>query len=192
MSMFSNPKPAASLTSGLLARKGHARPAMRPQGYLGMTASPGDELGWNDMGEDHAPVQAVQPAPVQAVQSIPEPIAPVVPIAPPPVLQQRAAIEETFSVEAAVQAEAAAPVAVSAPVALAPRPARAPQALALKSKAAFTLRLDADRHLKLRLASAVRHQSAQQLVTEALDHFLDSLTDVDALARQLGGREGRD
>jgi len=33
--MMSEPKPFASLSSGLLARKGHARPAMRPQGFTG-------------------------------------------------------------------------------------------------------------------------------------------------------------
>jgi hypothetical protein len=52
-------------------------------------------------------------------------------------------------------------------------------------KAAFTLRLDAERHLKLRLASAVRGRSAQLLVTEALDAFLATMPDVDALHGQL-------
>ena len=56
---------------------------------------------------------------------------------------------------------------------------------AKKGKAAFTLRLDQDRHLKLRLASAVSGRSAQQLVTEALDAFLDTLPEVGALASQL-------
>jgi predicted DNA-binding protein len=60
-----------------------------------------------------------------------------------------------------------------------------------KAKAAFTLRLDTDRHLRLRLASAVTNRSAQQLVTEALDAFLESLTDVDTLATQLSTRGGR-
>jgi len=74
-----------------------------------------------------------------------------------------------------------------------PRPALAPAAaerlareVARKSKAAFTLRLDNDRHLRLRLASAVTNRSAQQLVTEALDAFLESLTEVETLARQVG------
>src|SRR5690606_16364988 len=39
-------------------------------------------------------------------------------------------------------------------------------------RAAFTLRLDANRHLKLRLASTVKNRSAQQLVTQALDKCL--------------------
>lgn len=52
-------------------------------------------------------------------------------------------------------------------------------------KAAFTLRLDAERHLKLRLAAAVGGRSAQALVTEALDAFLATLPDVAALHGQL-------
>jgi hypothetical protein len=58
-------------------------------------------------------------------------------------------------------------------------------------KAAFTLRLDADRHLKLRLASAVVGRSAQQMVTEALDIFLASLPDIDRLAQQLPRGEAK-
>ena len=43
------PKAFASLSSGLLARKGAARPAMRPQGF-GQGGSGLEDLGWNDMG----------------------------------------------------------------------------------------------------------------------------------------------
>ena len=52
-------------------------------------------------------------------------------------------------------------------------------------RAAFTLRLDAKRHLKLRLASTVRNRSAQQLVTEALDRFLRDIPEVELLARNI-------
>lgn len=55
-------------------------------------------------------------------------------------------------------------------------------ALADGRRAAFTLRVDADRHLKLRLACTLSGRSAQQLVTEALDQLLDSLPDVAELA----------
>jgi len=54
-----------------------------------------------------------------------------------------------------------------------------------KNKAAFTLRLDEERHLRLRLASAVSGRSAQQIVTGALDAFLESLPEVGELARHL-------
>ena len=52
-------------------------------------------------------------------------------------------------------------------------------------KAAFTLRLDADRRLKLRLASAVTGRSAQQMLTQALDDLLMTLPEIDRLAEQL-------
>src|SRR4051794_40310982 len=53
-------KPYASLSSGLLARKGGAKPAMRPQGFNGFaagglgTGNGGslEDLGWNDMGPE--------------------------------------------------------------------------------------------------------------------------------------------
>ena len=51
-----------------------------------------------------------------------------------------------------------------------------------KARAAFTLRLDRERHLKLRLASALGHRSAQAIVTEALDAFLHALPGLDTLA----------
>lgn len=79
---------------------------------------------------------------------------------------------------------APAPVARSkpspAPVARrAPRPRVAP---GTKGKAAFTLRLDPDRHLKLRLACAVDGRSAQMLVTQALDDFLAGMPELEAMA----------
>lgn len=203
---FGTSKPMASLSSSLLARKGQARPAMRPQGYVSLTPSH-DDLGWNDMGEELAPAHT----PHIAIAPVAEPIeAPA-----PEVLRQRAALDESFT-PPVVEVEAFEPEAFE-PEAYAPEPepefvpepAPAPkppvttivskgtlarvakQAKASKSKAAFTLRLDNDRHLRLRLASAVTNRSAQHLVTEALDAFLESLTDVDALATQLSTGHGR-
>jgi hypothetical protein len=76
------------------------------------------------------------------------------------------------------------PKLVSAPAA-APAPRRAPRprsAPGSKAKAAFTLRLDPERHLKLRLACAVDGRSAQQLVTDALDQLLERVPELDGLA----------
>jgi len=61
-------------------------------------------------------------------------------------------------------------------------------ALADGRRAAFTLRVDAERHLKLRLACTVKGRSAQQLVTQALDQLLDSLPDIADLAAQVAKR----
>jgi hypothetical protein len=180
--MYGTPKPTASLSSGLLARKGHARPAMRPQGFVQLNhAAPHEDLGWNDMGDETAPpVPVVAPAPVETIE--PQPT--------PPVLQQRAALDEQFGEAAVAPEPAPAPVPAPRPVAKAATPGSISRAVkAAKTKAAFTLRLDNNRHLRLRLASAVHNRSAQHLVTEALDAFLDSLTEVDALARQLDARD---
>ncbi len=83
---------------------------------------------------------------------------------------------------------ASAPAVVSvAPNVTANKPARAakPRAgTAGKGKAAFTLRLEQDRHLKLRLACAVQGISAQMLVTQALDQLLADMPELDALAEK--------
>jgi len=77
-------------------------------------------------------------------------------------------------------AVARVPVPVSAPAA---RRAASPRAApGSKAKAAFTLRLDPARHLKLRLACAVGGRSAQMLVTDALDALLAAMPELDAMA----------
>lgn len=71
------------------------------------------------------------------------------------------------------------PVVVRAPVT--PRVATAKSS----RRAAFTLRLDAERHLKLRLAATMQGVSAQALVTEALDALLAEFDDLDVIAAHL-------
>ncbi|WP_066660602.1 MULTISPECIES: hypothetical protein [unclassified Sphingomonas] len=164
--MFGSAKPAASLSSGLLARKGQARPAMRPQGFVGL--DPGtslDDLGWNDMGSD-LPPPAFEPV--------------------PPVLAQRQTLVEEFA-----PAPAPEPEVPARPVSTATAARIGREVGARKGKAAFTLRLDHDRHLKLRLASAVTGRSAQVIVTEALDAFLESLPELGALVDRLPAGKAR-
>jgi hypothetical protein len=182
-SLMGHPKPAASLSSGLLARKGQARPAMRPQGFSGFgnVNEAIDDLGWNDMGHGDD-LSAAPVAPPRVVEELPSrPVTPPAPVEPPPVLREREALKEEI--------EAAAPQ--RSPVALARigRQVRAKQSG--KGKSAFTLRLDDDRHLRLRLASAVSNRSAQLLVTEALDAFLQTLPEVEELASSLPARTGK-
>lgn len=52
-------------------------------------------------------------------------------------------------------------------------------------RSAFTLRLDAERHLKMRLASTMQNCSSQTLVTQALDAFLADIPELDTLAAQM-------
>jgi hypothetical protein len=185
------PKPQASLSSSLLARKGQARPAMRPQGFSGFgnLADAIDDLGWNDMGVSDTPPAQVSLRPVVAEEA---------PVTVPPVLREREILKEGIeAADPAASITPSAPAEPVAPVALA-KPPRSNEALTRigrqvrarqpKGKSAFTLRLDGDRHLRLRLATAVCDRSAQQLVTEALDAFLAALPDVEALARSLPAR----
>jgi hypothetical protein len=219
-------KPFASLSSGLLARKGAAKPAMRPQGF-GSFGSSLEDLGWNDMGTapgalhdineaqelpEHVPssIDALTPAPggrahaeppavVEQQRSLEARLAPLEPEDEPgaeteaefePQAQSEPEAESDFEPEAWSEPE---PEPVPEPVVrpkakvLALPRMRAP-AVAARAKAAFTLRLDPERHLKLRLACALSRRSAQQLVTEALDDFLDSLPEVEALAGHVPGQ----
>ncbi|QDH34063.1 hypothetical protein [Porphyrobacter sp. YT40] len=91
--------------------------------------------------------------------------------------------DAAFASLAPTQAPIAVPVSVPAP-APAPRPARKPAAQSGR-RAAFTLRLDAERHLKLRLAATMQQVSAQALVTEALDRLLAEYDDLDVIAKHL-------
>ena len=253
---MSDPKPFASLSSGLLARKGAARPAMRPQGFSTPSANL-DDLGWNDMGGEHSRLTSLTPLGAEPDEpETDQPRAHSLGLSPvsSPVHSQQAEIadrlgqaddvdesdeeydetaepyepegesagfngfessddeDENAEPEFKVQfkggkkpldlgpgpvlapeapfAEPEAPVAEDvldlvepvAPVAVpAPSPERAPAGTA---KAAFTLRLDPQRHLKLRLACAVRGCSAQQLVTDALDRLLGSMTELDDMAEK--------
>ena len=184
-------RPFASLSSGLLARKGAARPAMRPQGYAANAGF--DDLGWNDMGHEptgeyeddlpeHVPssIAALTPAPKPAPQEAPE----------PEVFAQQRAIAESFAAEPEPVAEPEpAPAAARAVVELPKR--QAAPAAASGRKAAFTLRVDAERHLRLRLATAVTGRSAQQLVTEALDRLLESLPEIESLAARVPASVGK-
>ena len=155
---MSEPKPLASLSAGLLARKGDARPAMR-RAYMPMTSVAPlpvalqseaaheelhDDLGWNDMGDDVHVAAPAAPTPV--------------------VVQQQERISQSFAQPAKKAVKERAP--------------------SRKAKAAFTLRLDPERHLRLRLACAIGNCSAQQIVTQALDRFLESQPGLDALVAQ--------
>lgn len=197
--MMGQPKPFASLSSGLLARKGQARPAMRPQGFAGFgtIAEAIDDLGWNDMGVSE------QSEPAQVLPIVPTMRADADQIDRPPVLRAREVLQDEFTpmgddmdYDDPVEAELDDPAPVLEQIQQAKRrkandaDMRVSLAAAIKApskaKAAFTLRLDGDRHLRLRLASALRHQSAQMLVTAALDAFLRAIPELDEMAARLG------
>ncbi|TCD02017.1 hypothetical protein EYB45_10035 [Erythrobacteraceae bacterium CFH 75059] len=160
----------ASLSPRLLARKGGARPAMRSQAGLAhsmakVQESDLEDLGWNDLGDDAhdnpaAGTISTASAEVIAIAAR-KPVAKTAPASPPSSLPAK-------------------------------RSKRAPSdstvARDKADRAAFTLRLDAERHLRLRLACTLRQRSAQQLVTEALDALLSGMADVQNLAAQVSAR----
>ena len=204
--MKSEPKPFASLSSGLLARKGAARPAMRPQGFGGQTGAGLEDLGWDDMGfEPPKPADAERDAEHDAFgeeltpHPTRNPLAALTPVGSP-VHDQQAEIQGRFSSDdeedelgeefdetaelVDVEAVVRMPEAASKPAAVVrprrqPRPRSAPGS---NGKAAFTLRLDPARHLRLRLACAVMGRSAQQLVTDAVDRLLGDMPELDSMA----------
>ena len=200
---MSDPKPFASLSSGLLARKGAARPAMKPQGFGQMGGGNLEDLGWNDMGfEPPKPADTPRDASHDAFgeEIEDEPKAHPTGLTPvqSPVHTQHAEIADRLCVEDCEAEseeefdETAEPFeSEPAPVAVLPTPAPAPRraprprsAPGSKAKAAFTLRLDPSRHLKLRLACAVDGRSAQQIVTDALDQLLGRMPELDAMAEK--------
>ena len=209
--MASEAKPFASLSSGLLARKGAARPAMKPQGFGQMGGGNLEDLGWNDMGfEPPKPAEAPRDEDhdafgediVEHPKAHPTGLTPI----QSPVHTQQAELAGRLGVDevedaADAEGEEIDETAelyepdveegpVSAPVHFVPaqpKPKRAakPRAAAgSKGKAAFTLRLDPERHLRLRLACAVNGRSAQQLVTDALDQLLVGMPELDAMAEK--------
>jgi len=230
----------ASLGPTLLARKGGAKPAMRPQ-LTPLAHSPEEmaaladeqleDLGWNDMGEGHTSDSHGEPRDGASHG------ADIVPILPamrhdaaegdaanediagsrnrsPVVRRQQKQLLDRVLADAAMDGtaedlgeeedlsaryfddtgESDETGAVSANDAdrarspAAPVAAKAVGRIAKKSagkRAAFTLRLDTDRHLKLRLAATMQGVSAQALVTEALDAMLGQIEDLDALVARM-------
>lgn len=207
----------ASLGPTLLARKGGAKPAMRPQSaplisdkaeLAALADEQLEDLGWNDMGGheiDHAGGAHI--VPINADLSADE-----ISQGPGPIVRrQQKRLEERVLADAAMagpedhepgddaedhepgdesyvaQAEyvpmASAPILVSSHAPPKPKP-RASAAVSGR-RAAFTLRLDADRHLKLRLAATMQGVSAQIMVTEALDRLLADFDGLEVIAKHL-------
>ncbi len=169
---MNEPRDFASLSPGLLARKGGAKPAMRPQDTSRFTAGgipidprKLDDLGWNDFGQESVanPPATVQPVrlPTGAPQAAPEEGSAAA--SPdscelPEVLRQIEGIADRMGPRATADG----------------KPARA-------RRVAFTLRLDPERHFRLKMAGVVLGRSAQAIVTEALDRYLAEMPELSAL-----------
>jgi hypothetical protein len=209
----------ASLGPTLLARKGGAKPAMRPQlpTLAVEEAEPAqiaeeqlEDLGWNDMGDaDHDSNGGGEVVPIHGGFAEDE----TAPASSPIVRRQQRRLEQRVLADAVmtgsedkdadIEAEDAeddidaidagddiepADAAAIIPLATKPRTpaaARPARSLAQPRRAAFTLRLDPERHLKLRLAATMQGVSAQALLTDALDAMLTEFADLDIIASHL-------
>ena len=179
------PRAVASLGPLLLARKGTAKPAMRAQldanargnadqliDELDELAASQEDLGWNDMGDSDKGDEGADASPAQDLAL---PAAP----AEPAVRRQQVDLLHRIADANLATFQAAGNHNSGAP----PEAGR---------RAAFTLRLDEERHLRLRLASTVQGESAQALVTRALDSLLSQMPEIEQLASQVRtpGRRG--
>lgn len=201
---MTDPKPFASLTAGLLARKGNARPAMRRQPHFaahGAVPLGHDDLGWNDMGYDVDPARQiddvrdghVDPArglspmhhhgdvhvadahglDAADMHPINDTVEVITPFAEPEVRRQMQTLAKAITVNA-TQPDAKK----------AGKGASRAQA-GTRGKYAFTLRLDPDRHLRLRLMSAASKCSTQQLLVAMIDEYLGQRPEIDSLVARL-------
>jgi hypothetical protein len=166
------PMPSRNPLAGLTPIQSpvHSQQAEIVDRFVAPLEEEGEEEEYDETAEVYEPEAAVE-VPFES-----EPEEPVYeePVYEEPVYEAPVGLEPTPLV--------AAPVA---PAAAAPRPVRTPRVRSApggKAKAAFTLRLDPERHLKLRLACAVGGRSAQQLVTDALDALLAEMPELEAMA----------
>jgi len=166
---MSTHKSFASLSGSMLARKTAVRPAALLAGS--------NDLDWNAplVTLDSAVAEPIAQGPIAPVTPTSVQAAPAAP-APEPASEPLLAAKPASAKVVPLVRPATAP---SRPAGLRPLPVRRTR------MAAFTLRLDPDRHLLLRLACALRARSGQSLVTAAVDRLLAEMPEVDVLAEQI-------
>ena len=203
----------ASLSPALLARKGGAKPAMRRQSPMvtnavtgahpsqpGMSEAALEDLGWNDLGEpDRSPAKTPQSEPQNTGHAAPaqhandagdeaddtcakDDFAPLVSHA------KRAATQRDEAGEKVTPIRKPAPRLPRSHAASPSAPKGASHTASSGKRTAFTLRLDPERHLKLRLACTLAGRSAQALVTEAVDAMFATTPELDALVARVQSR----
>jgi hypothetical protein len=168
----------AALSPKLLARKGGASPAMRPQfprtdhdlqGQMRHFNEQLEDLGWNDMGEgpgeDREMLEPVSSPVAEALTSE---------------LEGQASSGDAPNVQ---RSKLLTVVGESQD----DQRRSNQQGLGNGRRVSVSVRLDPDHHLRLRLACAIHNRSAQQIFSEALNNLLDEipgLDDLTALAKQ--------
>lgn len=174
-------KPMAGLTSGLLARKGAARPAMRSQLFASLQSSgasafsPPDleDLGWNDMGNQAYPPNTAfdQESPAAEARAIETPVPPFeefaikrIRFAPGTSLLdetlQETECDEVVQTEAQIQVDQASSLLTLSPKAI------------RETRRAVTVRVTDDRYSQLRDVCHELGYTAQRVLSEALEEWL--------------------
>lgn len=154
-----NMKAAASLTGSLLARKGAAYPAS----YSAPNSTPQPSGGGQGSHNSADVVRSGMPLTPHGTDQGPQ-------------MQDGRFVEDMKS-----EAAAPAPATESVPAAKAPAPAAPaeageaglPQAMDKMGRVRLSVRLDPDRYLRVKMASARTRWSAQDIVIAALDRYLD-------------------
>lgn len=165
-------KAAASLTGSLLARKGAAYPAS----YSAPSSAPTESSAAPTGNRAYNDPRVIASAPPAAA-----------PVDDAPQMQDGRFVED-FT-----------PAAPAAPVASGPSDARdvgavadasgaeLPQAMDKMGRVRLSVRLDPDRYLRVKMASARTRWSAQDIVIAALDKYLDGSAAKSAVGGQGGG-----
>lgn len=176
-----NMKAAASLTGSLLARKGAAYPAA----YSAPSGAPSPDSPDSTDSTDSNASGGSQP---ERAYNDPRVIA----SAPPPA----AAVESPQMQDSQFAPDAPdAPEIDQAPAAAAEESLSIPQVMDKMGRVRLSVRLDPDRYLRVKMASARTRWSAQDIVIAALDRYLggsagNSAEDESVEAEDSGNDEG--
>ena len=197
-----NRKPTGSLASGLLARKGSARPAMRSQflssfgkGASHASADDLEDLGWNDMGHDSSSPEEYDARPSQSSQADLS--------SPEGAREQQEALKERFgrpigfdsskSIQSddnedtdTGEGEDISPPVHDTTDSRHETSGEKSSLLTMSHSStnfyrggrerSFTLRMSETRHSRLKSACIEQNCSAQLLVTKAVDHYLNMIS----------------
>lgn len=192
-----NMKAAASLTGSLLARKGAAYPAS----YSAPTPSPDDPEGASKASADRAyndprVIASAPPAPAAPVQAPgseqlsehiqddqPAPSSPAANQAPAPAAKKPLDYTQAPASEPASAIQPVPGSSVSGGVSL-------PQTMDKMGRVRLSVRLDPDRYLRVKMASARTRWSAQDIVIAALDRYLKGKPDTDSGGDDESGGQG--
>ncbi|MDH3228383.1 MAG: hypothetical protein OEN55_01200 [Alphaproteobacteria bacterium] len=153
-----NMKAAASLTGSLLARKGAAYPAAYSAPSAAPSATPADS-------DDKTQPQRAYNDPRVIASAPPQPAAPST---QDPQLQDGRLVSDSSPHSVEPEAGDAAPL----PLGASEEGLSIPQVMDKMGRVRLSVRLDPDRYLRVKMASARTRWSAQDIVIAALDRYL--------------------